>query len=284
MVRALGCVLASLSCGCLMPNPAYLGDEGGSGGEVGTASSSAEASSDAGTASGVDTLDTVAGDGTTSTASGDASSSTGGGGVNLDPACPDDDALSACFLFDVDDPAAVIDQSPQANPVTIVGGALVASPWNRAFAFDADTQLAFDCPTECLGGEQVTFEAWVRVDQAPASRSGIVDHNGLLGAFVTDALALRCNSQGGAAEGGSIPLAAWTHVACVADGEVLRAYLDGEVVAERDINPLTPVGEPTLVLGNDSPSFAAPLLGALDRVRVWDTARSSEQVAQAATP
>lgn len=268
-----------------MPNPVYLGmsgTEGGSGGGMTSSEGGAESSSSSAA------IGTGDGDGTTTSTDGlptsaDASSSEGGSG-ELGEACPDDDTLSLCLLFDVDDPTGVVDESSYANPVTIDGGSLIDSPWTRAFSFDVTTQFAVDCPEACVGGEQVSFEAWLWLEESPDGRSGIVDQNGLLGAFVTEEMALRCNSQGGAAEGGTVPLRAWVHVACVADGEVLLAYIDAELVDEREINPLTPVGQPQLAIGNDSPSFGEPLLGALDRVRVWNRALSPAQVAQAATP
>ena len=159
------------------------------------------------------------------------------------------------------------------------------SPWGNCFHFDQETRVEVDCDGECGGGPTITYEAWVRVETAPEDRSGVVDNNGILGLFITPELEVRCVSQNGTVEGGPIALDTWVHVACVADDGTLTAYADGASVAETAIAPLSPIEmDQPLALGNDMPSFADPLYGDLDRVRVWDVALTPAQIEDAANP
>lgn len=284
-----------------MPNPAYLGEtDGGTGGLSGTASGPNSDGQPVGTdESGTGGTATASGGGDTTgaSASGPSGEDTSGGeagttmseddttGSDAAPACPRADGLRVCVQFDVDQPDQVVDESANGYGVSIEGGTLVASPWGRGLRLDAETRVEVDCEGQGGGGPTITYEAWVRVEAAPQDRSGVIDNNGILGLFITPELGVRCVSQDGTAEGGMLSLDTWAHVACVADDGLLVTYLDGTPVAERTGDPLVPIDmDDPLALGNDMPSFADPLFGELDRVRVWDVALTPAQIQDAATP
>ncbi|MGH1345194.1 MAG: hypothetical protein ACRBN8_26770 [Nannocystales bacterium] len=213
MVRRLPLCIAMSVCGCLKPNPEYLGQGGtGSGGVDGSAATTDTAGTEATTSvpvgTGVDSA-SAEGEGTVSagTESTDLAESTGGtpdttGGAT--EVCPAGDALRVCLNFDAEAVSDVTDQSGSRLSGDGIGAALVDSPWGAAFEFSARTQVEVDCAGECAGGSTVTFEARVDLDEVPAAggRAGIVDNNGILGMFVTDALALRRVSNDGTLEGG----------------------------------------------------------------------------------
>ncbi len=303
MLRFFVCATVLLAGGCLMANPDYLGEtEGGSAGLAGTGTVGTSAAQ-TGTSSGSRGSATASGDGGTTTTSmpGDATGSTGGDssdgeldttafpegttGTDAAPPCPRADGLRVCLQFDVDQASEVVDESPNGYDVNIEGGGVAPSPWGGAFVFDGDARVEVDCNGECGGGPTITYEAWLRVEAAPEARSGVIDNTGILGMFITAGLEVRCVSQNGTAEGGALTLDTWTHVACVANEGTLTAYLDGDLVAEMPIEPLTTIemADP-LALGNDTPSFGDPLFGTLDRVRVWDVALTPAQIQDAANP
>lgn len=297
MLRSSACVLVLLACGCLMPNPAYLGEtEGGTRGLDGSGSAGGTSAADGGT----DGDATVGHEGGTTTnanvggsSAGDSSAGEGGTTTSPDgttgrdavPLCPRVDGLRLCVPFDAELPSQVIDDSPNAYDINIGGGELVPSPWDSGFHFDASTWAYVDCDGECRGGPTITYDAWVRVESEPYDRSGVIDNHRVLGLFITSELDVQCVSQNGTVVGGALTLDTWVHVACVADEEALTAYLDGDPVAQMSIAPLAAVElSMPLALGNDMPTFSDPLFGDLDRVRMWDVALTPAQIQLAATP
>lgn len=293
MERAAACVAATMLWGCLIPNPEYQGKAStDSGGAEGTTSTSVLSSTSEASATMVDSASGEVGDGTGPSADGSSTSSavettsssaTGGPVV----ACPVGDALRLCLQFDVDGPAEVSDESPNDYPVTALGGGIAEGPWLGAFEFNPRASLEVDCGGECAGGATVTYQAWIRLDETPSAggRAGVVDNNGILGMFITDAAELRCVSNNGTTEGGSVELGEWSHVACVADGGLLLAYVDGQSVSELSIRPLSPARNSVpLAIGNNAPQLDDPFVGLVDKVRVWDEARTPQQLSASATP
>lgn len=296
MERVAVCIAATMSWGCLIPNPEYQGQAatdsaGAEGTSSGTPSSGAQTATSGADATGIDSASAEAGDatsfsatepGTSSGTSGASSSTTGEPAA----ACPVEDTLRICLEFDVDGPAAVWDQSPYGYPVSVAGGNIEEGPWSGAFRFDAGTTVEVDCDGGCAGGSAVTYQAWVRLDELPSDgdRAGVVDNNGILGVFITDTAELRCVSSSGTTQGGSVPLGEWSHLACVADDDLLLAYIDGASVSELSIRPLPPADDPVpLAIGNNAPQLNDGLVGLMDKVRVWDEARTAEQLSASAT-
>ncbi len=71
----------------------------------------------------------------------------------------------------------------------------------------------------------------------------------------------------------------------MADEETLLAYVDGVNVSALPIEPLARSANPQPVgIGNNAPQFDDGLVGALDRVRIWDEARSVEQLLASSSP
>jgi hypothetical protein len=294
----LGIAVAVMAGGCIMPNPAYLGESqtdgggsvgGGSGSTSGTSQpmpsggGQSQSGSDSTTpqtsTSSNDSDDEASGASTMSDETPASSSSTSGPSSGGD--CPDDPALLVCLEFEVDDPADVVDDANPPYAVTVAGGGMVATPWGQGLHLDEETEVEVDCMGACDGGPMITYEAWVRVAvfPGPSTRAGVVDNDGILGMFVTNERSLRCVSSSGVIEGGTLQEGAWTHVACVAEGTSLTAYVDGAQVSQATISPLSPPSPAyPLAIGNNAPAFDNPLLGDLDRVRVWRRALSRDEV------
>jgi len=144
---------------------------------------------------------------------------------------------------------------------------------------DEDPSLELPGPT--------SVELWVRVDAVPPStgnaRAGLLDHNGQWGLFLTSAMQVRCIMAGGVNVAGlNVALGQWTHVACVYDRQSIQLYQDGAAgpwVAATGPNPTSP--NDGIRIGQDSPS-GDPLTGAMDEIRIWQVARTAEDICGAA--
>jgi hypothetical protein len=76
----------------------------------------------------------------------------------------------------------------------------------------------------------------------------------------------------------------WTHVAGTYDGSLLRLYLNGELVSEREASGALRTGDSPLTIGgNEDPQTLFP--GRLDEIRIYDRALSASEIqADMATP
>lgn len=160
-----------------------------------------------------------------------------------------------------------------------------------------------------LGLETFTLEAWVRRD-APGI-AGSTGSGGLSlipviakGRGETDDTIYNCNYAFGfrgnvlgadfedSEDGGNHPVVGttavtwgqWNHVAATYDGSDWRLFLNGQLEAQATGNGATPRGDSIqhFSLGTMLNSEGVPagaLAGALDEVRVWDHARTEEEIA-----
>ena len=128
--------------------------------------------------------------------------------------------------------------------------------------------------------DQVTFEAWVsNTTSGQTCRS-------ILGKNFADAYwvgicsnTLRSYIKGSASvkDGGTVPNAQWTHVAVTYDGTNRKHYVNGELVATFPETGPMPVNSSPLRLGSDVSWDYTPN-GALDEVRLWNVARTQDQI------
>ncbi len=220
-----------------------------------------------------------------------------------DPADPD---LMVCMTFN-DGLAVNAGQGPQPDLA-------------RGFPQDGSTPgvvgaaARFDGTTIVHFGEDprldlasFTIEAFVRLDQVPAieQRVGLVDNDFQFGAMLQapecpdDGVYLACTIAGealcfalapppGSAETLAAFAARWHHVACVYQGEgsTLTLYFDGARVGTRQTAPVPTDAMNGVTLGQDGRADLTgtiePLIGALDELRIWRTARSDAQLQAAA--
>jgi hypothetical protein len=131
-----------------------------------------------------------------------------------------------------------------------------------------------------------TFEAWVSVTNSTTNE----DCRSIAGKGYTQAWwigvctvsnqpTLRSYLKGGgsARSGGIVPRNVLTHIAVTFDGTKRRHYINGELAAEfNETGPLTTSTNP-LRIGSDASWERSPT-GIIDEVRLWNVARTMDQI------
>ncbi len=314
-VRQLLPALALTLTGCLSPNPSF--DEEAPTDAVltsadddadlerpglGTSTGAPSATTSVGTSDGLTDATTglMPGATSTSTSSTDAASTTSAAGTTGDdtatapeetsgggddPRCPDDPRLALCFEFDDAADALVPDGSGSGNDGLATELALTDGPWGQALDAGETSKLKVEDSESLDLIAGVTIELQVALAELPdEGRVGLLDNDGQYGLFVRDSGALDCRASGKQLSGGALAVELWTHVACTADEDAMRLYIDGELVAEGDGSTLNTESDAPIAVGNSSPSWDEPTIGALDRVRVWSEALTPDKLCALAGP
>jgi hypothetical protein len=194
------------------------------------------------------------------------------GGSSL---CSDDPALVVCYPFDGD----ALDHGPRENHLDATavgwdpgGGVLLNASSGLVRAHRAE-----------LSHDLTTIVTWVRVDVMPAAgRSVILDHDGQYGMFVHPGGELRCAlgivgaavlSKPDVLEEGQ-----WHHVACLAEDGKARLYVDGQEQANTDAPNMPVPGASPLQVGENAPTGADQLIGAIDDLRIIEAEWTKEEV------
>lgn len=187
-----------------------------------------------------------------------------------------DTTLVACYEFEgTTDDASPNALHPVAANVTFVPGRV-------GMGVLLTPSSAMDVPdAPVLDISYVTIEAWIRPNEQPTTRSGILDSDGQYSMYLYPGGVLRCDGFDVMA---AIQTATWTHVACTYDG-TRRVYVDGVLVAQDGGGggPLQTGGTTGMSLGKDNPPDAGDrLIGTLDQLRLFNVARTAEQICAAA--
>lgn len=192
----------------------------------------------------------------------------------LAPAADDYTAL----LFHLDDQGRdAADAVPGSKAGQRSGGAWVAGKFGGAFdchngAIRVPHTSAMDV------GEQLTIEAWVKVEGKAEELQRIAYRSGVYGLYL-DPSGTRLTfyvSAGGAWTGlnTTIPPQRWVHLAGTYDGRVMRLFVDGEKVEEQPlVGPITE--SPTsFEIGGEAGAMRRFLNGLVDEVRISSVART----------
>jgi hypothetical protein len=191
--------------------------------------------------------------------------------------CPSDPRLVACYDFE----GVIADRSGHGNDavgqlVTFVPGVFRGRAMRTAAASRAD----LTAPS--LDLTQYTVEGWIR----PAAHLGnglVFDHDSRWALVVRDdapgTVRVVCDTALLDVVASAIPIDAWTHVACVHDGNEVRALVGGIQQGSEVVGPVMSGTRPAAVAGNAPPTDpAAPYLGDVDQLRVWNVALTPSEL------
>lgn len=142
--------------------------------------------------------------------------------------------------------------------------------------------------------DALTIEAWVRPTSLhPQFTAGVVTHGSRsLGAFdfgIGQAPDPRMRffinyNQGQQTIVGTRPIALneWQHLAVTYDGSTARLYINGELDAEKVLGEAIKGAGPDalLAIGDDYPGLSEYVGGSFDEVRVWNTVRTENDIAE----
>jgi hypothetical protein len=214
---------------------------------------------------------------------------TDGGGINTTSGLYT--APSAPGIFTVTATEGVINGTATVN-VQVTAGAAVFLDFDGT-----DDEVVIPDSASLDISAAITVEAWIKPDSIPdtsgnarvvskgttaweisvltndtgcvAGTSGDVQWRATIGASGDDRIC-----------GGTLIPGHWHHVAGTYDGSAFILYLDGDEVANVARSGSVAVNDLDLVIGN-SPQFARPFDGAIDEVRIWNVARTQQQIMDA---
>lgn len=159
----------------------------------------------------------------------------------------------------------------------------------NALSFDGeDDYVQTDYPG-VLGASDRTFEAWIYIDtDAPTSNMAILDYGlnqvGSRNTFIaTGSGILRFISGGTNANittsTNIVPVGEWVHVAFVLKDAKGYLYVNGISVTTGDLSTVnTPAGNESVKIGERVAGGSIPFYGKIDEVRIWEEARSQDQI------
>jgi hypothetical protein len=125
----------------------------------------------------------------------------------------------------------------------------------------------------------LTLETWVRPDALPPAggRYALLDKDGSFGLFVYGNGTIGCSVSQAVSAPALLTPGVWVHVACVNDGSSTTLYVAGAVKAKA-VSSGGPSTTALVAIGNNSPNFGAPLIGAIDELRVYSRAKTAAEV------
>lgn len=200
------------------------------------------------------------------------------------PGCTDDPSLAICFSFDDSPlPASVANEGTLVLDAVLTNVTSVAAPLGGGAALlGATSEILIPANTTLV--DIVAIDATIRLaaDVPPNGRIGIVDSDGatpgmslFLYAGTATAQRIRCNVGGmDLYADTSIPLDTWTRIACTCENGNVSVWRDGQRLTQL-AGCLPAAGTTTgLQIGQNSNAGEGlppnePLIGALDRVRLW---------------
>jgi hypothetical protein len=187
-------------------------------------------------------------------------------------ACPADPQLIACYTFDND----VLDHTGNGNDA--IGSAISFVPGvdGQAVSTTADSRL--DLTTPNIATTRFTIEAWVRLDRSVVGDQLVFDHESHWAIGITDD-AVRCVANGLVTSTRLLTPGVWAHIACTHDGTDAAVWIHGQREVTMTTGPY-PTGVSVAAIAGNAPATDTPaaFLGEVDRLRIWNVARTAAEL------
>ena len=178
--------------------------------------------------------------------------------------------------------------------IIILGTPLFMSAQDMCLQFDGQNDYGLMPFQDLTGKSEITLEAWINPDpNIPQYYQNIVRQNGqsipaaLLLAYQNNgtAISFGLNTTSGYVEidppvSPSQFTNVWSHIACVYDGDLMRMYINGMLVDSAVNAGTMNFSQPnTIFFGRRTISSPTePYHGKLDEVRIWDVARTQQEI------
>jgi len=162
----------------------------------------------------------------------------------------------------------------------------------HALRFDRNDHLEVFIPSSRsldISDNTITIECWINFPDPGDSPISIIAAKG--GAAQSGSWKTRVNVEGlfqvrfmvnGQGTGwfgtGNVEANAWTHVAATYDGQNIRTYVDGELQSTTNYQGNIDASDEPLRFGRRDAQDANFFQGFIDEFRIWDSARSEEEI------
>jgi hypothetical protein len=189
-----------------------------------------------------------------------------------------DPTLAACWEFE----GNLNDASGNNNNGTGTNVTFVAGQTGMGAMLASNSHIAI-ADTASMSPPTLTFEGWINPSELPGSglRMGVIDNDGSYGMFLQNG-GVFCTMSAALQVTVPIALNVFTHVACTYDGTTVTMFVNGAQVGTLGGGvALGAGGTNGSALGGNSPT-GDTLVGIIDQFRVWNVARSADDICRAA--
>ncbi len=201
--------------------------------------------------------------------------------IDAPPAAPFCDAaneptLVGCWAFE----GNVTDASGDNNDATAQNTTFGTGKVGMGLVLQANSLVAVP-DSLSLTSPTLSVETFIGPTALPTAgtRMGVIDNDGQYGVFLIENQ-VQC-VIGLTVTAPQVPINQFTHIACTYDGATVGLYINGALANTATGGaPLGSGNTNGMVIGGNSPNGDS-LIGTIDQVRVWNTARTAQQICAA---
>lgn len=182
--------------------------------------------------------------------------------------------LALCLPFE----SETVDRSSNNVALNVSNVSYVAGHDGKAVLLDQSSFIRAGA-NSVFDSTEATVEAWVN----RVTGAGVVfDADGRYSMTILSNGNVQCATSKGSVSAGTAAAGSFVHVACVWGSGKVMVYIDG-VLKDQDNAQIKSAPNATEAVGGNAPS-GEPFVGAIDSLRIFNVARSADQIAAAAAP